>query len=96
MAVNKRKNIKYIFLAVFILAVLYVTFNEEGLLKMLKNDNELTNLQDSLKQVQMENAKLQSELDSLKKKVPAKIERVAREKYNMKRPNEQTIKVIEE
>jgi cell division protein FtsB len=39
--------------------------------------------------------KLQNEIDSLKNKVPAKIEQVAREKYNMKRENEITIEVEE-
>ena len=36
---------------------------------------------------------LEAEIDSLKKKVPAKIEKIAREKYNMKRKNEQVIRI---
>jgi cell division protein FtsB len=34
---------------------------------------------------------LEAEIDSLKRNVPAKIEKIAREKYNMIRPNEKKI-----
>ncbi|HZW40512.1 MAG TPA: septum formation initiator family protein [Ignavibacteriaceae bacterium] len=95
MAISKSKR-KYIIVAFLLIGILYVVFNEEGLLKMLKNKKELGVLQDSLKQVKDENAQLQGEIDSLRKKIPAKIERTAREKYNMKRPNERTIKIVEE
>lgn len=95
MTIKKNKR-KYIIIAFLLIGILYVVFNEEGLLKMLKNKKELGVLQDSLKQVKDENAQLQGEIDSLRKKIPAKIERTAREKYNMKRPNERTIKIVEE
>ena len=38
---------------------------------------------------------LQNEIDSLKYEIPAKIEQVARGKYNMKRENEITIDIEE-
>jgi cell division protein FtsB len=45
--------------------------------------------------VDKENKRMQSEIDSLKNKVPAKIERIAREKYGMIRKSEKTIIVNE-
>jgi cell division protein FtsB len=43
----------------------------------------------------LENVRLKNEIDSLQKKVPAKMEQVAREKYNMKRKDETLIEVEE-
>ena len=45
--------------------------------------------------VDKENKNLENEIDSLRKKIPAKIERTAREKYDMLRENEKAIKVEE-
>ena len=42
-------------------------------------------------QLEEENRKLEAEIDSLKRNVPAKIEKIAREKYDMIRPNEKKI-----
>jgi cell division protein FtsB len=42
-----------------------------------------------------ENVRLQNEIDSLKNKIPAKIERTAREEYDMMRENEVKIDVNE-
>jgi cell division protein FtsB len=48
-----------------------------------------------IEDVDTENKKLQGEIDSIKNKIPAKIERTARKKYNMLRDGEKVIKVEE-
>ena len=45
--------------------------------------------------MQDENNSLKGEIDSLKKEIPAKIEQIAREKYDMIKEGERTIEVKE-
>jgi cell division protein FtsB len=71
-------------------------FNDYGLIKYVSIKNEVDSLKQQLSVVQIENEKLKNEIDSLKKKIPAKIEKVAREKYGMKRENESRISVDEQ
>lgn len=88
------QNIKKIITAVVLLAALIgLTFNENGMLKYFRLKNEVSTLNKEIKQVDIENKGLQSEIDSLKNKVPAKIEKTAREKYGMIRKGEQTIEI---
>jgi cell division protein FtsB len=64
--------------------------------KYLKLKNEVSELESQIKKVDEENKRLEGEIDSLKNKIPAKIERTAREKYDMQREGEKVIKVEEE
>ena len=73
----------------------YLFFNESGIIKYLKLKGELNSLNEQVTTVQKDNKKMETEIDSLQKKVPAKIERIAREKYDMIRKGEKRIKVIE-
>lgn len=58
-------------------------------------EEEIDSLRLKLETVKTENRKLQNEIDSLKNKIPAKMEQVAREKYEMKREGELSIEVRE-
>ncbi len=87
---------KYFFVVIFIAGLIFLFFNEQGVVKYLKLKNEVSELDSQIKKVDEENKKLQGEIDSLKKKIPAKIERTAREKYDMQRDGEKVIKVVEE
>lgn len=92
----KNKNIRfYIFSVLFISGVVFLFFNETGVLKFVKLRGEVNELNTRINELQDKNRELQAEIDSLQQKVPAKIEKVAREKYGMKRLNEKSIEVIE-
>ena len=87
---NKRIKF-YIITAVVVLGTLYLLFNSYGVIKYAKVKNELDDLNQRITQLEEENRKLEAEIDSLKRNVPAKIEKIARENYNMIRPNEKKI-----
>lgn len=95
MAKGKRRTVLYFFLAIIIIGALYIIFNEYGAIKYIKLRSELDSMKNELNVLKNENEQLKNEVDSLKNKIPAKIEQVAREKYNMKREGEATIEVEE-
>ena len=96
MAKNKKKRFfSYFILALFLIGLLYLTFNERGLIKYIKLEKEVTTLSDEIIRLQNENNSLKSEIDSLKKEIPAKIEQIAREKYDMIKEGERKIEVKE-
>lgn len=92
----KNGRLKYFIFTIFFLAgVLYIFFNDSGILKYLKLRGQIKSLNEQISDVDKDNKQLQAEIDSLQKKVPAKIEKVAREKYGMIRKGEKTIRIIE-
>jgi cell division protein FtsB len=95
MAKNKRKIVAYIFVAILVVGILYILFNERGVIKYVGLKSRVDSIQVELKNVKLENERLKNEIDSLKRKIPAKMEQVAREKYNMKREGETLIEVEE-
>jgi cell division protein FtsL len=82
-----------IFLVVFLVGLLILFFNESGIFKYLGLKSEVKSLKEQIDKRDKENKMLQGEIDSLRNEIPAKIEQVAREKYNMKRKNEKVIKI---
>jgi cell division protein FtsL len=90
-----RKFKVYIFFALFLCGVVFLFFNESGVIKYAKLEKEVNSLNEQVIKLQNENKDLEAEIDSLQRKVPAKIEKIAREKYGMKRPNEKSIEIIE-
>jgi cell division protein FtsL len=96
MALQKsRKFILFFISLIFTAGILFLFFNEYGILKFIKLNNQVNELSQQIKEVEKENKRLQAEIDSLVNKVPAQIEKVAREKYNMMRQGESKI-VVEE
>jgi cell division protein FtsB len=95
MAKNRRKIVAYFFIAILIVGVIYILFNERGVIKYVGLKSRVDSIQVELKNVKLENERLKNEIDSLKRKIPAKMEQVAREKYNMKREGETLIEVEE-
>ena len=95
MAFLKKLNIKItVVVIVFFLGTLFILFNEFGLLKYLRLKKEVSEYKREMQIVNEENKSLRNELDSLERKVPAKIEKTAREKYGMIRKGEKTIEII--
>ncbi|GIK22412.1 MAG: septum formation initiator family protein [Ignavibacteriales bacterium] len=82
----------YIIVTVVVLGTLYLLFNSYGVIKYVKVKTELDDLNARINQLEEENQKLEAEIDSLKRNIPAKIEKIAREKYDMIRPQEKKIK----
>jgi cell division protein FtsB len=96
MSVIKNKKTKYlIFFILFLIGLAYLFFNDSGVIKYLRLKNQVKDLNEQISNVNKDNKSIQAEIDSLQKKNPAKIEKVAREKYGMIRKGEKTIKVIE-
>jgi cell division protein FtsB len=95
MAKGKRKYVLYLFLAIVVIGIIYILFNEHGVIKYMGLKSQVDSIQVELETVKLENEQLKNEIDSLQKKIPAKMEQVAREKYNMKREGEIKIEVEE-
>ena len=95
MATSKRKIVLYAFIFILILGLIYIFFNERGVVKYMGLKSRVDSIQVELEKIKLENVRLKNEIDSLQRKVPAKMEQVAREKYNMKRKDETLIEVEE-
>jgi len=89
--IENKKTRFYIIASIVVIGTLYLLFNNYGVIKYAKVKSELEDLNLRTTQLEEENRKLEAEIDSLKRNVPAKIEKIAREKYNMIRPNEKKI-----
>jgi len=91
----KKINIKAtVIVTLFFLVTLFILFNEFGLLKFLRLQKEVRDSKREIQLVNEQNKLLRNEVDSLERKVPAKIERTAREKYGMMRKGEKAIEII--
>jgi cell division protein FtsB len=95
MAERKRRLIFYVFVFIVIAGTFYIVLNEYGALKYMDLKNEVDSMRTELEKTKLVNEQLKSEIDSLQKKIPAKMEQIAREKYNMKRDGEITIEIKE-
>ncbi|MEJ5352242.1 MAG: septum formation initiator family protein [Melioribacteraceae bacterium] len=94
MKFDKRKIYNIVFFSLLMLAFIYLLFNENGILKYIKAKNEIKKLEQEINNAEMKLHLLQLEIDSLKTS-KEKIEKVAREKYHMLKPNEKVLKVEE-
>jgi cell division protein FtsB len=93
----KSGTVKFLFITlVSIVGGVYLLFNEKGVIRYVELKNEVDALNEQIEMLEQENKKLEGEIDSLKKKIPSKIERTAREKYDMIRPGEKKIEFVEE
>ena len=95
MAKNKKKLLLYLFITIIVLGLLYIFFNERGMIKYFRLKSQVDSMQVELDQIKLENERLKNEIDSLQKQIPAKMEQIAREKYNMKREGETLIEIEE-
>ena len=95
MSLLKKLNIKItIVVILFFIGTMFILFNEFGLLKYMRLQKEVSESKREIQIVNEENKSLRNEVDSLERKVPAKIEKTAREKYGMIRKREKAIEII--
>ena len=95
MALLTRKFVTRIIVFIIVAGILgFLFFNENGILKFLKLRSELNRLDNEIKKTELRLNTLEEEIDSLKTK-NEKIERVARERYNMMLPNENVLRIEE-
>jgi cell division protein FtsB len=85
----------YIFLILFLIGLAFLFFNEFGILKYQTLKNDVKSLNEQITKTKKENKAMEESIDSLQKKIPAKIEKTAREKYHMIRKGEKVIHVEE-
>lgn len=90
---SKQKILLVIFFTIALAGFAYLSFNETGIIKYVKVKSEVDSLKTVVRKLEEENKVISAENDSLIKKIPAKIERVAREKYSMSKKNEIIIKI---
>ncbi len=95
MAINRNKLVLRITILVLITgAIAFLVFNENGIFKYIKLRSEINRLDDEIKKAELKLNALNDEIDSLNTK-KEKLERVARERYNMMLPNENVLRVEE-
>ncbi len=96
MKLNQKKIFFYLFIVIFTIGIIYIFFNEYGYIKYSKLSTEVDSIKNEINRLKTENENLKAEIDSLQKRIPAKIEEVAREKYNMIKPNELQVEIEKE
>lgn len=84
-------NKKLIFLLIFIPILLFILFNNKGIIQRIRLGYERDRIQEQIRIEEEKQKKIQEEIYLLKNS-DEKIEKVAREKYNMKRPGETVYK----
>jgi cell division protein FtsL len=94
MVPNKKFFIRLLIAVIILSAVTFLFLNENGVLKFIKLKGEINRLDDEIKKAEMKLQSLQEEIDSLNTK-KEKIEKVARERYNMMFPEENVLGVEE-
>lgn len=86
----------FIILGVLLIAgISFLLFSENGYMKYSGMKNEISTLHFQLDSLNSEVKNLKAEIDSLKNNSASKIEKLAREKYHMTKPNESVIKTEE-
>jgi|ERR1039458_3453674 cell division protein FtsB len=95
MSFLKKINIKIaVVVVLFFISTMFILFNDFGLLKYMRLQKEVNEYKREMQDVNEQNKSLKNEVDSLERKVPAKIEKTAREKYGMIRKGEKAIEII--
>jgi cell division protein FtsB len=95
MTLQKKKLILRILALAISLAVLaFMIFNEYGLIKYWNMKKELNQLDNDIRKSEERIKAMEAEIDSLKTS-KEKIERVAREKFDMMKKNEKVFKIEE-
>jgi cell division protein FtsB len=93
-SLNKNFVIRFIFFLIILIVISFLLLNESGILKYLDLKSEISKLEQQINDATKKLNQLNREIDSLKIS-KEKIEKVARERYNMLKPGEEVLKVEE-
>lgn len=92
---KKKPNISRIIIyAVVIVIVAYLTFNDNGLIKFMKLKSEISTLKSEIKNTESDLVKIEQKINMIKTNKDS-VEKIAREKFNMKSKQEKVIIVNE-
>lgn len=89
---TKSKIAGLLYLVVFVIIIIFLFTNDKGVLKYLEVKERVDKLEEEIDSSEQRINKINLEIDSLKSNL-YKIEKTAREKYNMKRPLEKGLDV---
>jgi cell division protein DivIC len=89
---KKLKMRKTIILLITAVALVYILFDQHGLIQRIRLSGEKSALESKIRILRMQNDSMRIEIEKLQKS-DAEIERIAREKYFMRRNGEKIIKV---
>ena len=92
MSLPRHKQIILLSLGFFLVMMLIAVFHEEGIYEVYKFENELGELNDRIATLREENRRTREEISALRSD-PFAIEKIAREKLRLARPDE-TVYVI--
>ena len=94
MNLTKPKILFAIYFLFIILLIVFLFFNDSGVIKYMSLKNKVEDLNTEIQETEKQIKDLEMEIDSLQNS-DAKIEQVAREKYNMQRADEKAYKIEE-
>ncbi len=80
-------------LAFFVLLMLTAFFHDEGILTVFKVQDQMEEMVESNKALGAENLKISKEIEALKSN-PLAIEKIAREKLNLVKPDETIYQIV--
>jgi len=83
---------RIVFLTVTLAVLAFMTFNEYGILRYMRTKKELNQIDADIRKSEERIKAMEAEIDSLKTS-KEKLERVAREKFNMMKKNEKEFKI---
>ena len=89
---NEFTNKKFIFLIILIPILLFLFFNNKGIIQRIGLEMERKKLLEQISLEEQRQKKFQEDIYLIKNS-NEKIEKIAREKYNMKRPGETVYKL---
>ncbi|MBN2571291.1 MAG: septum formation initiator family protein [Ignavibacteriales bacterium] len=92
MKIQKNKILLFVYAGILLIILSFFIFSDYGLLRFLSLSNEIDELNTKIEKSEKKIDKSNKEIDSLKTS-DAKIEKVARERYYMRRANEKVIKI---
>lgn len=91
---SKNKIFRISFIVFLVVIFSFILFNDYGIVNYIRLKYKLSQLDEDIEKVENKITKIEEEIDSLKTS-NFKLEKVAREKYNMIRKDEKTL-IIEE
>lgn len=92
--IKKTNSFKIFLYAILILITSYLIFNDNGLIKFLQLRSELSSIQMQIKSTEEDLISIENKIQMMKSNRDS-IEKIAREKFNMKSEQEKVIIVNE-